>query len=200
MNDSQLNQNGRQTARLGAALFVGLLCIAGCRSAGVVVPPPDATVLCVPPVTTRIYGCGVGATLAVLRFYGREYGGSLPGREEAATFRNRRLVSTIEIVRVLRRHGVSCSLGSFAFEDIVQDIAAGHPCIVLVPGVFSTFDKLTLSHCWVIRGIDKRRKTIYYNSPDRGPLAISVCRFKDAWQRGGRIAIRTKGYPGGDDG
>jgi hypothetical protein len=131
------------------------------------------------PRTGRIGACGVQASTSVLEYYRHKYpewqalqNGTGPEKFEKQSF-----VSVLDMIIFLRKNGLQVRWGPLTEHDLISSIKYGNPVIIVIPAsgycTITNSPVVDLTHCWVVRGINERRKIFLVNDPENGPYEIS---------------------------
>jgi tetratricopeptide (TPR) repeat protein len=101
----------------------------------------------------------------------------LPGRQGSLQ---------VELLAASRRHGLLAYRLTPAIEDVLREVAAGHPVLV--------YENLSLPiypvwHYAVVVGFDRDRNTLVLHSGKTAALEMSLFTFERTWARGGNWAI-----------
>lgn len=103
-------------------------------------------------------------------------------------------LSTLEMLLAFRRVGLRSELGSITAEQMLAELAAQRPLIIVVEAAGardSAPGTEGIKHCWVVRGYDPKTARFIINTPARGPCSVSRMELEARWKQAGNVAIRV---------
>ncbi|WP_375057093.1 PA2778 family cysteine peptidase [Zobellella sp. DQSA1] len=177
----------RWNARLAGVL---LLLLSGCAGTPVLSPeashrlPASAHVGGVPFHGQRDFQCGPASLAMVLNASGVPVGVDelipqvfLPGREGSVQ---------PEMLATVRRHGRIGYPLPGGLDNLLGELAAGHPVVVLQN---LSLPAWPLWHYAVVTGYDRDRQLLIHHSGEQARQPIAMGRFDATWARSGRWAM-----------
>ena len=190
----QHQRSQRHNARLAAGVFISAFALAGCaglfpqtaalRDAGVPGVPARVELTEVPFFPQVEYQCGPAALATVLAHFGAKVGPQdlvsqvyLPERKGSLQ---------IEMLAAARRHGMVSYALRPRFEDVLREIAAGNPVIVLQDQGLGPFEKW---HYAVAIGYDLSERELMLRSGDKHRQVLPFAIHEYMWGKSSHWAM-----------
>lgn len=182
----------RQSAALAAVFLCVVLTLLGCATPQVsqlqqhwpADVPASVALKNVPFIPQEDHECGP-ASLAMV-FQAAGVAATLEQLVRQVYVPGRQGSLQVELLAASRRHGLLAYRLAPVLEDLLREVAAGHPVLV--------FENLSLPiypvwHYAVVVGFDRDRNTLVLHSGTAAALEMSLFTFERTWVRGGNWAI-----------